>query len=74
MMNQMPPILRRNATGADVERLQRDLSKLGYNLVFSGMFDEDTQKAVMQFQQDQNLTVDGVVGQQTGQKLGASLR
>lgn len=70
----MPPILRRGATGADVERLQQDLSKLGYALAFSGMFDQDTEKAVMTFQQAHNLTVDGVVGSQTGQKLGASLR
>ncbi len=75
MSAKFPPILRRGSTGADVERLQDNLSKLGYDLGPNGVdgtFDEYTEKAVMKFQQDRNLTVDGVVGSQTGRTLGAA--
>ncbi|MFH7024160.1 MAG: peptidoglycan-binding protein [Heteroscytonema crispum UTEX LB 1556] len=68
-----PPILQHGSTGADVERLQRDLSQLGYQLAVDGNFGEATDKAVKKFQQDHNLTVDGIVGPQTGRQLGAAL-
>ena len=76
MSNQRPPILRLGSKGSEVERLQSDLSRLGYNIGaagVNGIFDEDTQQAVIAFQKDHNITVDGVVGPQTGQKLGANL-
>jgi peptidoglycan hydrolase-like protein with peptidoglycan-binding domain len=69
----MPPTLTRGITSPDVERLQRDLSAKGYQLGpngIDGVFDEHTENAVKAFQKDNNLTVDGVVGPQTGQKLG----
>ncbi len=72
MTNQIPP-LSRGATGADVERLQGDLSQLGYQIAVNGEFDELTENAVKKFQQDNNLTVDGIVGPQTGRQLGAAL-
>jgi N-acetylmuramoyl-L-alanine amidase len=62
--------LSRGATGTGVERLQQDLSARGYQLTVNGIFDESTENAVKSFQKDSNLTVDGVVGAQTGQKLG----
>jgi peptidoglycan hydrolase-like protein with peptidoglycan-binding domain len=64
------PVLSRGATGAGVERLQQDLSSRGYSLTVNGSFDESTENAVKAFQKENNLTVDGVVGAQTGQKLG----
>jgi peptidoglycan hydrolase-like protein with peptidoglycan-binding domain len=64
------PTLSRGASGAGVERLQQDLSARGYKLAVNGSFDESTENAVKAFQKDNNLTVDGVVGAQTGQKLG----
>ena len=70
----MPPTLSRGSTGSDVERLQRDLSAKGYQLGPSGVngeFDEFTENAVKAFQKDNSITVDGVVGPQTGMKLGA---
>ncbi|MBO3458227.1 peptidoglycan-binding protein [Aetokthonos hydrillicola Thurmond2011] len=75
-MTQPSPILQRGATGAFVERLQRDLSQLGYEIGPNGVngeFDEYTENAIKKFQQDHNLTVDGVVGPQTGKQLGAAL-
>lgn len=68
-----PPILQQGVTGKDVERLQGDLSRLGYQIGANGVFDESTEAAVKKFQQDHNLTVDGIVGPQTGRQLGAAL-
>ncbi len=68
-----PSIVQRGSTGADVERLQRDLSQLGYQVGVDGIFGEATENAVKKFQQDNNLTVDGIVGPQTGRQLGAAL-
>ncbi|MBW4627941.1 MAG: peptidoglycan-binding protein [Brasilonema octagenarum HA4186-MV1] len=68
----MPPTLSRGSTGDFVQGLQRDLSAKGYldASAVSGTFDEATEEAVKKFQQENGLTVDGVVGPQTGQKLG----
>ncbi len=68
----MPPqTLSRGMNGSDVERLQKDLSAKGYQLSVNGDFDETTENAVKAFQKDNNITVDGVVGAETGPKLGA---
>lgn len=71
MTNQMPQTLCRGDNGAAVEGLQTDLSERGYDCVIDGVFGENTEKAVKAFQKDNNLTVDGIVGFQTGQKFGA---
>ncbi len=74
MVNNIPPTLRLGSTGADVERLQRDLIQLGYNIgAVDGTFDAQTEDAVKAFQQKNNLNVDGVVGPQTGRTLGAAI-
>ena len=70
MTQQIPPTVQRGATGPDVERLQRELSQRGYDIAVDGVFGEATETAVKKFQQDQNLTVDGIVGAQTGRRLG----
>ena len=68
----MPPqTLSRGMNGSEVERLQKDLSAKGYQLSVNGNFDETTENAVKAFQKDNNITVDGVVGAETGPKLGA---
>lgn len=69
-----PSILRSGSQGSDVERLQQDLSALGYEVEINGNFDENTEAVVKKFQEKYNLNVDGVVGEQTGQKLGMALR
>jgi peptidoglycan hydrolase-like protein with peptidoglycan-binding domain len=71
-MSQMP-ILQNGSTGADVERLQGDLSRLGYQITVNGNFDASTENAVKKFQQDHNITVDGTVGAETGRQLGMAL-
>ena len=69
-----PSILRPGSQGSDVERLQQDLSALGYEVEINGNFDENTEAAVKKFQQQHNLGVDGVVGEQIGKQLGMALK
>lgn len=69
-----PSILRPGSQSSEVERLQQDLSTLGYEVEINGNFDAITEVAVKKFQQQYNLKVDGVVGPQTGQQLGMALR
>jgi peptidoglycan hydrolase-like protein with peptidoglycan-binding domain len=76
MMNQMPSMLRRGSAGSEVERLQRDLVRLGYTIGSAGVdgiFGDNTETAVLQFQKDRNLIADGVVGPQTGRALEAAI-
>ena len=56
--------------GSKVVQLQKALSKRGYRLVADGMFGLVTDRVVRQFQQDQKITVDGIIGRQTQLKLG----
>jgi peptidoglycan hydrolase-like protein with peptidoglycan-binding domain len=64
-----PPILRLGSQGSDVERLQQYLSVLGYEVEINGNFDENTEAALKTFQQQHNLSIDGVVGAQTEPQL-----
>ncbi|WP_414624939.1 peptidoglycan-binding domain-containing protein [Calothrix sp. CCY 0018] len=67
----VPQTLSRGMNGSEVERLQKDLSARGYEVSVNGNFDEYTENAVKAFQKDNNITVDGIVGAETGPKLGA---
>ena len=69
-----PSILRPGSQGSDVERLEQDLSALGYEVEINSNFDENTEAALKKFQQQHNLSVDGVVGEQTGKQLGMALK
>ncbi len=69
-----PPVLRSEANGPAVAQLQRELQELGYyNGPIDGGFGEGTLAAVEQFQRDQQLFVDGVVGQSTWDALSQAL-
>ena len=74
MSNHHPPLLSFGSQGSDVERLQKELSTLGYKVPVTGNFDGDTETAVKKFQEQYNLSVDGVVGAQTGQQLAMALK
>ena len=69
-----PSTLALGSKGSEVERLQQDLSALKYEVEINGSFDANTEAAVKKFQQQNDLKVDGVVGQQTGQKLSMALK
>lgn len=59
-------VLRRGASGAPVERLQRALQDRGYyDGPITGFFGDLTETAVRQFQSDSGLPTDGIVGAST---------
>ncbi|NJO40513.1 MAG: hypothetical protein HC769_00990 [Cyanobacteria bacterium CRU_2_1] len=63
-------MLRLNDDGDQVAELQRRLAALGYyEGEISGVFDRQTEAAVIQFQQDNGLTADGIVGASTTDAL-----
>lgn len=61
------PVLRRGDGGPTVERIQSMLNVVGGidRLIVDGAFGPKTEAAVRDFQQNENLTVDGIVGRQT---------
>ena len=59
------------SSGEEVIKIQQKLSELGYYYGnIDGKFGNDTKKAVMQFQKDNDLSPDGVVGIKTLEALG----
>jgi cell wall-associated NlpC family hydrolase len=70
------PILSLNSHGHDVLQLQKELKAKGYYAaVPDGLFSKNTQKAVLTFQQDHQLSPTGVVDRTTWKALqGASQR
>ena len=64
------PILRSPMQGEAVKRLQERLRVLGiFSGEVDGIFGEQTLEAVRTFQQQNNLTVDGIVGAETWEML-----
>jgi len=62
----MPAILKLNATGADVKKLQQMLNKqVKAGLKVSGTFDAATEKALKDFQKKNKLKPDGQAGPKT---------
>jgi len=58
--------LKKGNTGSEVKKYQEYLSKLGYYKgVIDSSFGPVMEKAVIKFQQDNKLTVDGIIGDQT---------
>jgi hypothetical protein len=65
-------VLRKGSKGEQVKALQRNLHSLGYDLgsnPVDGDFGSKTDAAVRAYQKKYGLTVDGIVGQQTWNKL-----
>lgn len=64
-------VLRQGSKGANVQAVQQRLSDLGYSLGVDGNFGPVTAKAVIAFQQKNNLGTDGAVGPKTWAALWA---
>lgn len=63
--------IRNGARGDEVKELQKLLNQNGYSLVEDGIFGSKTQTAVEDYQRKNNLSVDGIVGNNTwGALLG----
>lgn len=68
-MNSLP-IIQRNQKGEAVRFLQQLLMGYGFDKVeFQAEFDERTENAVKNFQEQRNLLVDGIVGVNTWNAL-----
>ena len=65
------PMVRYGARGNITKLIQERLISLGYNVSCGadGIFGNGTKQAVMQFQQDNNLSADGIVGRNTWRAL-----
>ena len=63
------PLLRNGSRGNFVYLLQFLLNQYGYNLAVDGIFGTNTQNAVRDFQANNSLSVDGLVGNATWRTL-----
>ena len=63
------PTLRAGDSGEEVTKMQQALVNLKYTLSVTGTYDAATKDAVIGFQQRNQLSVDGVAGPNTLQKM-----
>ena len=61
--------LSRGSTGKNVERLQKELTALGYSLTADGIFDPKTEKAIKEFQERMGIEATGVFDEITAEKI-----
>ncbi len=67
------PLLKNGSKGDGVSWVQSALNKLGYKLTVDGIFGNGTEEAVKQFQKSCGLSVDGIVGKDTINKIVGSI-
>lgn len=70
-VSQASGMLRMGSKGAKVREVQALLVRAGYSLKIDGDFGTATKKAVMSFQRNHKLAVDGVVGPETMRALSS---
>ena len=64
------PALQRDSTGKEVLLLQKKLQSIGYEIKeLDGVFGDETERAVEEFQRDQNLDDTGIVNHETWRAL-----
>jgi peptidoglycan hydrolase-like protein with peptidoglycan-binding domain len=63
------PTLRQGDSGDAVSELQQLLNAKGISITVDGIFGSSTRAAVVQFQQQNSIVADGIVGPQTWQAL-----
>lgn len=59
------PILETGSDGTIVSAVQTALNKLGYMDKITGYFGSETKNAIENFQKNNNLSVDGIIGSGT---------
>lgn len=59
------------SSGGDVKKLQEALNQCGYSLDVDGQFGSATRQAVMDYQRNNGLAVDGIVGNNTWGSLNS---
>ena len=64
--------VKKGSSGEEVKELQTILNNRGYSLDVDGVFGSKTQAAVRDYQQKNNLSVDGVVGKNTWNSLNST--
>ena len=63
-------VLQRNSTGPEVVQVQKQLQALGYNISnATGVYDNSTYRAVLAFQRDNHLKINGTVDSKTAKLL-----
>jgi hypothetical protein len=65
-------IFRRGDRGQEIENVQQALNNAGFNISVDGRFGQETEAAVIAFQEQNGLGVDGLVGPNTLKALGLS--
>ena len=65
------PLIKLGASGKITKLLQQRLISLGYSISYGsdGIYGYETKNAVMRFQEDNNLSADGIVGRNTWRAL-----
>ncbi|WP_115640652.1 M14 family metallopeptidase [Clostridium putrefaciens] len=67
-------VLKMGSRGANVMKIQAVLKKIGYGIGgLDGIFGNETRSAVIRFQQNNGLTVNGVIGEETYEILNKFL-
>ncbi|MFC6331736.1 S41 family peptidase [Paenibacillus septentrionalis] len=66
--------LKRGSYGDDVKLLEQYLKVLGYTPSEEGLFDEQTEQALKQYERDKGLTADGVYNTEVGAALVEDIR
>ena len=62
--------LQKNSTGTQVVQLQKQLQALGYKIKeINGVFDNSTYRAVITFQRDHKLKINGIVDKKTAKAI-----
>ena len=65
----MLSVIKKGSRGEDVSYCQALLNEHGINTSIDGVFGSGTEKSVKQFQSDNGLTADGIVGKSTWASL-----
>ncbi len=61
----MTGVLKKGSKGEFVQLMQEMLKKLGFTISTDGIFGSGTEKIVIEFQKQNNLKQDGIVGSKT---------